>query len=167
MTVYVLMLLLFFPSIPNSERQHDREAEDDIREAVLRHMFEHEARQQKAYTKILFISVEKKDPDDKFIARFKGQTPPVKKVSESVIKGDMGSVVDKKTGQQGIIYRAGKVRWINENEAEVDGSYRVANLFAGGCSYRVVRDEDKWMVKECKGNIALKVRRVRPMSDST
>ena len=52
-----------------------------------------------------------------------------------------------------MIYRAGKISWINENEVEVDGSYHVANSFAGGYGYRVVRDEDKWIVKGCGGNI--------------
>jgi hypothetical protein len=112
-------------------------------------MFEHEAQQQKAYSKILFISVEKKDPDDKFIARFRDHIPAVKKGSESVTSGDMGGVIDKKTGGGGMLYSLGEIKWINKNEVDVDGSYYVASLFGGGCRYRVVRDGDKWIVKGC------------------
>jgi hypothetical protein len=154
MTAYLLMLVLFFASVPGSPSCQAQKADvaDDIREAVLRHMFGHEAQQQKPYTKVLFISVEKKDPDDKFIARFKGHIPPVKKGSDSVITGDMGGVMDKETGEGGMLYSVGEIKWINENEVDIDGSYYVANLFAGGCRYRVVPDGDKWIVKGCVGN---------------
>ncbi|PWT93274.1 MAG: hypothetical protein C5B55_04795 [Blastocatellia bacterium] len=155
MTVCLLLLVLFFPSLSGSANRQAQKAEveSDIREAVLRYLFEHEAQQQKPYTKVLFISIEKKDPDDKFIARFKDHTPPVKKGSESELSSDIGGVRDKKTGEGGILYRVGGIKWINEHEVEVDGSYYVANLFAGGCSYRVVQDGSKWIVKGCGGKM--------------
>ena len=153
MTAYLLMLVLFLASVPTSanSQEQNAELENDIREIVLRYMFEHEAQQQKAYSKVLFISVEKKDPDDKFIARFKDHIPPVKKGSESVITGDIGGVSDKKTGEGGMLYSLGEIKWINENEVDVFGSYYVASLFGGGCRYRVVRDGDKWILKGCGG----------------
>ena len=155
MTVCLLMLVSFFSSVPGSASSQGRNAEleNDIRESVLRYMFEHEAQQQRAYTKVLFRSVEKKDPDDKFIARFKEHIPRVKKGSESQITGDIGGVSDKKTGEGGTLYSLGEIKWINENEVDVFGSYYVASLFAGGCRYRVVRDGDKWIVKGCGGII--------------
>ena len=151
MRVYLLMLVLFLASVPGSASSQGQkaESENDIRETVLLYMFEHEAQQQKPYTKVLFISVQKKDPDDKFIARFKDHIPPVKRGSESVTTGDMGGVSDKKTGEGGMLYSLGEIKWINENEVDVDGSYYVASLFGGGCRYRVVRDGDKWIVKGC------------------
>jgi len=154
MTVCLLLLVLFFPSLPGRAlcQAQKSEAESDIQEAVLRYLFEHEAQQQKPYTKVLFILSEKKDPDDRFIARFKGHTPPVKKGSESIIAGDIGGVRDKKTGEFGMLYRVGAIKWINESEVVVDGSYYVAYLFAAGCSYRVVHDGDKWIVKGCGAN---------------
>lgn len=151
MRVYLLMLVVFLASVPGSASSlgQKTESENDIREIVLLYMFEHEAQQQKPYTKVLFISVQKKDPDDKFIARFKDHIPPVKKVSESVITGDMGGVVDRRTREVGMLYSLGEIKWINENEVDIDGSYHVAKLFAGSCRYRLVRDRDKWIVKGC------------------
>ena len=153
MTVYLLMLVLFLTSVPGSasSQGQNAELENDIREIVLRYMFEHEAQQQRPYTKALFISVEKKDPDDKFIARFKGHIPPVRKGSESIITGDVSGVIDKKTREGGMLYSVSEINWINENEVGIQGSYYVANLFAGGCRYRVVRHGDKWIVKGCVG----------------
>ena len=63
--------------------------------------------------------------------------------------GDMAGVSDKKTGEAGVFYSLGEIKWINENEVDVDRGYYVASLFGGGCRYRVVRDGDKWIVKGC------------------
>lgn len=142
MTAYLLMLALLWSFVPGSANSQvqNAELENDIREIVLRYMFEHEAQQQKPYSKALYITIEKKDPDDKLIARFKDHSLPVKKGSESVITGDIRGVSDKKTGEGGVLYNLGEIKWLNENEVDVNGSYYVANLFAGGCRYRVVRE---------------------------
>jgi len=155
MTVYLLMLVLFLASVPERASSQGQKAkiENDIREIVLRYMFEHVAQQQRPYTEVLFISVEDKDPDDKFIARFKGHIPRVKKRSASIITGDVRGVIDKRTREGGMLYSVDEIEWINENEVAVDGSDYVASLFGGRCRYRVVRDRDSWIVKGCVGRI--------------
>jgi hypothetical protein len=124
-------------------------AENDIREAVFRYQFDHDATQQKTYTKVYFISIEnEKDPDDEFLRRFAGNTPMVKKKSQAV--GDnkgTGGVIDHETRGSGIIYRITQLKWVNENEVEVEADFHVAMLFAGGCKYRVRRENNQWLIK--------------------
>lgn len=73
----------------------DRSAiEDDIREAVFRYQFNHNASGLKQNAKVYYLSFgeEGKEPSDAFLERFKGHTPPVKKASE--FNG----------GQQGLVF---------------------------------------------------------------
>ncbi len=153
MIICALMLAQIFTQTAGSVAK--TAAEDDIREAVFRYQFDHDAPQQKPITKVHFISVEsKQDPDNKFLRRFAGNEPVVKQASQSRFSDNgVDSVIDKTTGEAGIIFSVGKVNWINENEAEIKASYYVANLFAGGCNYKVVRQDEKWIVKGCLGNI--------------
>lgn len=112
-------------SAPTSHRSTD---EQEIREAVLRKEMqdwirdgdkaEAEARDKTeiAIAKMLnfgifFISVDDKDPDDDLMTKFKDVPRVVKKVSASKIgKGQPMPVVDKSSGQRGIIFSAGSVR---------------------------------------------------------
>ena len=149
MLIFGLILAFMFTQAGNPTSK--TQAEDDIREAVFRYQFAHDATQQKPITKIYFISIENnKDPDDRFLKRFAGSTPIVKQVSQAgYSKNGIDSIIDKTSGEAGIIFSVGIVNWINENEVEVKGSYYVANLFAGGCNYRIVRTDNVWIVKGC------------------
>ena len=130
----------------------DQKLEDHIREAVFRYMFEHEATQQMA--KSFFIGFgpvgEGEDPGDEFLKRFKNHKPVVKKLSQSTFSKD-GMVIDKETGAPGIRFSAREVTWVSDNEALVEAGYFVAGLFAGGCEYRVVLENEKWIVAGCAG----------------
>lgn len=148
--IKLLALTLFF--FPSGILYSDKTEEDNMREAVFRYMFEHEASQQKPYTKSLFIGLGKVgeglDPNDEFMKRFEKDVPTVKKMSQSTTSSS-GMAIDRQTGEAGIRYSIGQIKWINDNEAAVEAGYFVAGLFAGGCEYRVVREDKKWVVKGC------------------
>jgi hypothetical protein len=148
-----LLLLILSLAHPISTATQNAQAEDDIREAVFRYMFEHRATQQQPYTNAFFIAIEKdKDPSDEFMNRFKRQKPVVKKLSQATYSKDTGMIVDKEAGGGGIRYTVGAVKWINEKEARLEGGYYVAMLFAGGCEYRIVLEGEKWVVTGCEGS---------------
>jgi hypothetical protein len=149
MIICGLILALIFAQADSQYSKVD--AEDDIREAVFRYQFDHDAIQQKPHTKVYFISFEnRKDPDDKFLKRFAGNIPNVKKESQAVASNNgTGGVIDKESGGLGIIFRITQLKWVNENEVEVEASFHVAMLFAGGCKYLVMRQDKKWVVKWC------------------
>jgi hypothetical protein len=113
-------------------------------------MFAHSAPEQKRYTKVLFVSFNKKDPSKEFISRFEDHTLPVKKASDSEVSTS-SEVHDKDSGEQGILFNVGEIKQVSDAEVLVAGSFYVANLFGGGCEYRVVLTEGKWVVKGCGG----------------
>jgi hypothetical protein len=150
MIVFLLLFTLLLSQTVSTAPGAD--TEDDIREAVIRYMFEHSATQQHPYASTIFIALERdKDPSDEFMKRFEGNRPIVKKLSGSTYTSDTGMIVDKETGRGGIRYNVGTIKWINEKEARVEASYYVAMLFAGGCQYRIVQERRKWVVKGCEG----------------
>jgi hypothetical protein len=149
MIVFLLLTLSLLQAVDTTTKA---ETENDIREAVLKYMFEHSATQQHPYTSTFFIAIDKdEDPSDEFMNRFEGHKPIVKKLSESTYKSDTGMIFDKETGRGGIRYSVGRIKRINEKEARLEGSYYVAMLFGGGCQYRVVLEGSKWVVKGCEG----------------
>jgi len=120
--------------------------EDDIREAVFRYQFLHNASGQQQHAKVYFLSLsEGKDPNDKFVERFRGQTPPVKKGSQATTQP--GVVKDKTTGEEGIIFRVTRIKWINGSDVVVEGGYYEGNLSSSGNIYRVKLTRKRWVVK--------------------
>ena len=149
---YILVVASFL--LPLGIILPDEKTEDDIKEAVFRYMFDHEARQQKPYAKYYFIGIGKvgegDDPSQDFMKRFEENIPIVKRMSQSTVSSS-GIVVDKETSDGGIRFSVSGIRWIKENQAEVEAGYYVAGLFAGGCEYGVVLEDGKWVVKGCAG----------------
>ena len=122
-------------------------AEDDIREAVFRYQFSHNASAQQQQAGVYFLSVGRdEDPSGEFMDRFKGHRPPVERVSQASTQA--GGVADKKTGRRGIIFRVTDIKWISENEAEVEGGYLEGSQSASSNVYRVRFERDGWVVIE-------------------
>jgi hypothetical protein len=137
--------------------------EDDIREAVFRYQFEHNASEQQQSAKAYFLSLSNdllpgspmpgpipakgRDPDDAFVKRFQGHKPPVKKISQSTISPFEG-VKDRETGEEGLIFWVTHIRWKKDTEVEVDGGYYEGGRSSSINLYRVVREGDRWVVKE-------------------
>ena len=76
--------------------------EEQIREALFGHQFEHNDSYQQKRAKVFFLSVGEKDadPSDQLVKRFADHTPPVRKISASTVDSQ-GRVVDKRTGSSG------------------------------------------------------------------
>ena len=71
---------------------------DNIREAVFRYQFEHNASGQQQNAKVYFLSLDKgADPNKAFMLRFRDHNPPVKKRSQATGKFE---VIDKETGSE-------------------------------------------------------------------
>lgn len=142
----ILPLFLFLAPFARAAPETRAVQEDNIREAVFRHQFGNNASGQKQGAKVYFLSLGwKTDPSDEFMARFAGNTPPVKKVSEadsSAMKG----VHDKKTGESGLIFNVGKITWKSDTEATANGGYYKAGLSASGNTYTLEKKDGVWTV---------------------
>ena len=134
------------------------EAEAALTEAVFRHLLR-PRRDETSY----FLSVgapDDHDPDDAFMERFARHQPPVRLVSEATLAGATqpgpnaspapfpGQVIDRRTGQPGLILRVSRLTWLGESAARVEASTFAHGLAARGRLYYVVREGDRWAVRE-------------------
>jgi hypothetical protein len=124
--------------------------EDDVREAVFRHLFDHNASGMQKNAKVFCLQIEgKQDPSSELLRRFDGNEPRVKQASLCAFKPGhaRGGVVDE-TGAPGLIFRVDTIQHTGENAATVEGGYFEAGLSASGNVYELVREGNQWIVKK-------------------
>jgi len=136
-------------------------AADDIREAVFRYQFQHNASGQQRRARVygLALGVESPgsspptgapadiDPSDAFMQRFTGNQPPVAKRSQCIVTHDTG-VHDAATGEPGLVFHVAGIVWASDREAVVAGGYYEGNLSASGNEYRVEYGSGSWVVTQ-------------------
>ncbi len=113
------------------------EHEDDIREAVFRYQFEHWGSNKEIY----YLSLSNQgDPTDEFTRRFKDIQSEVRKASLAERAG--GEI------KGGVIFFVREIKWINDNEVEIEGGYHRGGLDGSGHAFQVMREKGKWVVKK-------------------
>jgi hypothetical protein len=119
--------------------------DDDIREAVLRHMFKRNASGQQDSARLYCIRVERElDPSPALLGRFARSRPKV--VAASACSADASGVRDG-SGARGLVFRIDRIHRVAPDRAEVDGGYFEGGLSASGNSYVVAREGKRWVVK--------------------
>ena len=148
-----LIVLLFAMAADGCSADGNRAAQfDDIREATFRYLFVKNASGLQQNAKVYFLSLldpvkkQHEDPADGFMARFAGHHPRVAKASAANSAGITG-VQDKQTGEHGLIFHLGDIRWISDTAVEVDGSYYEASESAAGSTYYLKKQEGRWVVQ--------------------
>jgi hypothetical protein len=124
---------------------------DDIREVVFRHQLDSWDSYMQKTKRVYFLSVgeQDEDPSDDFIKRFANHKPPVRKASASK-KGPHLEVMDKNTGEAGLILRVSSIMRISDIEVEVQGGYDQSGRSASGNIYTVKKINGKWSVTQDK-----------------
>jgi hypothetical protein len=167
--VFVLCVLFSSTVIAQPDnRAHRQAADDDIREAVIRYEIaswgevgdkgerEAEALSGKVVAKrlnfkVFFISINGKDPSDVFMKRFESFPLRIEKLSRSKIKRkSMNAVVDKTTGEKGVVFKFETIKFQGANAAEVEGGYYCDGLCASGQTFNVHRKQGVWKVTGSK-----------------
>jgi hypothetical protein len=128
--------------------------DNDIREAVYRHQFLHNASGQQQQAAVYFLAVcslidstqgwRTADPSPELMLRFAGHTPPVK--PWSACRSVCGDVLDTLTLARGLLFRTEAIRRITADSVEVDGGYYEGNLSASGNRYTLRRSSGIWIV---------------------
>jgi hypothetical protein len=147
-TITQFLVLFAFISIASGEDKARESQTDDIREAVFRWQFEHNASGQQQKAKVYFLQIgekDKGDPSDQFMKRFVQHKPSVRKVSQCAADTRKG-VLDKQTGEKGLIFRIAAIEWKSDTEVAVSGGYYEAGLSASGNTYTVKKVDGKWTV---------------------
>jgi len=149
-TAVTLLLFVAATACLGAQKSSRAKAEDDIREAVFRYQFTHNCwgRPEKVY----FLSVNDKDPSKAFMRRFRGHKPPVKPVSKCRIDKNLvpgrpkTAVIDRETGDRGLIFKTEKIKWLNATKVAVEGGYYADGRGASGNTYTVEMKKGRWVV---------------------
>jgi hypothetical protein len=152
-TILHLFLILACTSFGFAADKTRENQEDDIREAVFRYQFDHNASAQQKTAKVFFLGVEGKagDPSDAFMKRFADHKPPVRKASAShFVKGK--GILDKTTGEQGLAFSVTSIKWISDTEVQAKGGYYEAEESSSGNTYTLKKENGKWKVTKNKMN---------------
>jgi hypothetical protein len=150
-----LLLLLGFTSFSPAADANRLNQEDDIREAVFRHQFDHNASgQQKsahAYCLAVLVNGKDADPSDQFMQRFSHHKPPVRKAS--ACHWTSIQIVENYTGRSALLFRVSKIIWASATEVTVDGGYDEGNVSSSGNTYTVRKQNGKWAVTSDQMNV--------------
>ena len=139
------------------------DAEDDIREVVIRHQMEEwarndeyqgagQGRQESAEAKqlrhrVFFISISDKDPSDGFMKRFQNFPRKVKKRSGALLPTPAGGwVEDRETHLPAVLFSADEIHWTSASDVEVRGGLHCASSCGHWDSFIVHLDGGKWKV---------------------
>lgn len=162
-----LLLSVAFCQTPSADTKlADKQ---DVYSAVIRHQMEEWVKEgeknaaeakteddkaiaQRLNFEIFFVSVEGKDPTDDFIDRFRDIPRTIKKASSEEPNKGPHTPVDKSTHRTGIIFSADTIRWLSDNSAEVKGGYYCGGLCAAGITFKVKRENGKWIIKNSHMN---------------
>ncbi len=152
-TVFPMLLMFTSGCVSFATDAARLSQEDNIREAVFRYQFDHNASGQQKRATVYCLSVGEKhtDPSDEFMKRFADHKPPVRKVSACQTDPYKG-VIDKRTGTPGLVFRVTGIRWISDNEVEASGGYYEAGLSSSGNTYAGTKQHGTWKVSSDKMN---------------
>jgi hypothetical protein len=101
---------------------------------------------------VFFLSVvsegrENDDPTLAFLERFVGLKPRAAPVSESKPSLD-GGACDKRTGEKGLIFRVGRIRWKSDDEVVAEGGYYENGESSSSGIYTLARISAGWTVQK-------------------
>ena len=148
--IRVLSALLLFVCGSGVVHASDRKAEvDDIREATFRYQIQ-EASDPAA--KVYFLGIDDyasdkvTDPDDAFMKRFMNQKLRVLKASQSASAKVSSRVIDKATGDPGLLLTLSLIKWTSDETVEVEGGVYASGDGGGSGIYYLKKENGKWVV---------------------
>ena len=155
--IFVFSLLMAGCSIDESDLFNESSqvcVEDSIREAAFRHQFEHNASGQQQTAQIYFIFVMTRDdstgywnngdPSEALLNQFTDNVPPVKPFSKCTYS--ISGVFDKESGERGLLFHVGEIKWNADDQVQVEGGYYEAGLSASGNTYYLKYMDGQWTV---------------------
>ena len=124
----------------------------DMAEAVFRYQFDHNesGQQDGAHVYCIGFAItpdDERDPSPDFVARFAGNSPPVKARSQCFINArNWNIVIDKATRKTSLIFTIRAVKCPNETSCEVEGGYSESGTSSSDNTYYLEKRDGKWVV---------------------
>lgn len=149
-TIFAMLLSLLSLGAASYAANIRLSDDNAIREAAYRYMFQHNASSLRQKAAVYFLAVridgnKLGDPSKELMDRFAGNKPPVKKWSDSQLSPELG-VVDKASGERGLIFETGTIKMLSRTQAEVTGGYYEGNMSSSRSTFTVVKQSGKWVV---------------------
>jgi hypothetical protein len=127
--------------------------DDQVREAVFRHLFAHNGSGSRDRAAVYFLSLgdvdKPQDPSPALMARFAQHRPRVEAISRARVGFEEG-VRHRDTGERGLVFGVNTIKRVSDDVVEVEGGYYEGNLSASGNFYRVERKAGVWVVTDDK-----------------
>lgn len=157
-TVLLVFVVLTFASFSLAADADRLNQEDDIREAVFRYQFGHNAsgHQKSAHAYCLAVGNKETDPSEQFMKRFAHHKPPVRRASACHVSLS-GELIDNRTGRSSLLFSIANITWISDTEVTVGGGYYEGNVSSSGNTYTVMKQNGKWQVTNDKMNVISRV----------
>ncbi|HEY0554749.1 MAG TPA: hypothetical protein VGG20_10820 [Thermoanaerobaculia bacterium] len=112
-------------------------AASDIAEVVFRYQFQHNASTlQQGAERFCLLLPDERSPDEAFLRRFDGNSPPVV----------AGSRCERKAAGD-LFFRVQRLDWQGDDEVWVRGGYSEGTLRSSVESFRVLRRNGRWTVE--------------------
>jgi hypothetical protein len=148
-----VVLAVALLSCASAESAKERAAqEDDVCEALFRHLFRNNASGAKMEASAFFLEVGEGDPSPDLLSRFAGHEPPVKAKSKCRASAELG-VVDLETGEgDALLFSVGRITWESDHRVEVEAGYYEAGLSSAGYTYQLRDDGEGWYVESAYMN---------------
>ncbi len=150
--VSFIILVVFIGASPQStnraqpiqlkaESSHPAEEVENIAEVVFRWQLLWNKQQ-----KVCLLLLNGREPSEKFISRFVGQTEPRIQKSSLTRRDIYGRVVDAKTGEVAEIISISPITWISDTEVDVRSN--VYDGYVIECVHRLTYKDGKWVIKD-------------------
>jgi len=142
--VPILISLLFVGGCATRHTLEFRSSEEiNIRETALLHELAF-----RDTNRVVFVSFSDSqghpfDPLSDFLQRLHAAGIPAREGSQSSMDS-RGGVADKVTGESGVVYSAGIIRWISDSRVEVRRACHAGNLAGGATHFIMKKKGDKW-----------------------
>jgi hypothetical protein len=141
--VFALTLVVALSTFGQTEQKEEIDA--GILEAVFRYQVSQCAENRSL--KVFLLSVLQKDPPDEFMKRFADDSN-IKRRSALAKSPPTNEFIDKESGKPAALLSIDKIKLIDPDRAQVEGSCGYADWAARGYRYSLVREKDQWLVKD-------------------
>jgi len=137
-----------------STRQYRADEEQKIREVVLLEDLALRDTNREVFVAFQDSDASRIDPSEAVISRIRAAGIPARKASEST-RDQHTIVIDKASGNPGVIYYAGVLRWVNDAKVEVIAGSTCASLSGGFTELVMEKREGKWIRTKTKRMVTI------------
>jgi hypothetical protein len=142
---FVLILLMSVVAASGQDSNQKGEFDSEIAESVFRYQITQCA--ENMSVTVFLLSVRGADPSDEFMKRFADESVSVKKRSALATSERTHEFIDKESGKFVALLSLDKLKFLEENRAQVEGGCGYADFAARGYRYDLVREKNRWIVK--------------------